>query len=184
MDEPNIDGSLTDPVVERPVGGARGVGTPLPATSQSTWNDSMSQLDAYAEQLRVKLPAAPPGLLEGYMRYWPWVSMVLGVLGILVSLVGLIFGAALAPIFVLFGGAAGVSYSGALFVSLIAGLIINVLEVVGGYLMRQHRLTGWWLLAAGMIISALSSLFGRSVLALIVVLAIAYVHLQAKPHYT
>jgi hypothetical protein len=49
--------------------------------------------------------------------------------------------------------------------------------------MLQRRLTGWWLLALGMVVTFLSSLFGRSVLVLIVVLLIAYIHLQVKPNY-
>jgi hypothetical protein len=60
----------------------------------------------------------------------------------------------------------------------------SVLEIVGGYLMRQMRLMGWWLLAAGLIIGALNNLLSSSLPGLLITLAIAYVHLQVKPRYT
>jgi hypothetical protein len=174
MDQPNTAQKIDPP---HPV-----ASTP-PPPSQPTWNDSLSQLDTYAEKLRVLLPLAPPGVLDGYMRFAPWIAIIFGALGVLLSLLGLVFGAALSPILVVFGGAAGASFSGALLLTLLVGLLINVLEVVGGYLMLQRRLTGWWLLALGMVVTFLSSLFGRSVLVLIVVLLIAYIHLQVKPNY-
>src|SRR5207249_2022883 len=82
--------------------------------------------------------------IEGYMKYMPWVYIIFGCLGIFFLVIGLVLGAAVAPFLVVFGGAAGVGFSGALFGALIIGLITNVLEVVGGYLMRQRKLTGWW----------------------------------------
>src|SRR5438552_6942147 len=73
------------------------------ATAQPTWNDSFSQLDMYAEQLRVKLPVAPPGLLEFYMSWVPWLAIIFGVLGILISLVALVGSTILGPLMVMFG---------------------------------------------------------------------------------
>jgi hypothetical protein len=157
--------------------------SPMTTASQPTWNDSFSQLDNYAEQLRTKLPAAPPGLIEGYMKFAPWIAIVFGALGFIFSLVLLLFATVLTPLLVLFGGAAGLGYSGSLSLALVVGLVLNALEVVGGYLMLQRRSTGWWLLALGMVISVLSSLFDRSLLVLIVVVLIAYIHLQVKPYY-
>ncbi len=117
------------------------------------WNDSLSQLDVYADQLRVKLPYAPPGLLDGYMRFAPWIAIVFGVLGFLVMFVALGAATFLTPFLVVFGGAAGLGYGGGLFIAVIVGLVTAALEVVGGYLMLQRRATGWWILAAGMIVT-------------------------------
>jgi hypothetical protein len=175
MDQPNTTHNVDPPHPVAP--------TPPPASSQPTWNDSISQVDTYAEKLRVMLPQAPPGVLDGYMRFAPWIAIIFGALGVVFSLLFLLLGAAMSPLLVVFGGAAGASYSGALLLTLLVGLLINVLEIVGGYLMLQRKLTGWWLLAVGMLVSVLQSLFGRSVLVLIVVLLIAYVHLQVKPNY-
>jgi hypothetical protein len=156
---------------------------PAPATPrQGTWNDSFSQLDAYAERARVQLPAAPPGLLDGYMRFAPWIAIVFGILGIFGSLALMGLGAVLSP-FLLFAGAEGVSAGGALFIALIVGLLSSILEVVGGYLMLKHRANGWWLLALGLVVSFLSNLFRGGIFTLLIVALVAYIHLQVKPNY-
>src|SRR5581483_11507224 len=98
-------------------------------------------------------------------------------------LIGLVGASFLAPLVVLFGGAAGVGFSGGLFLALIVGLLTAGLEFVGGYLMLQRRATGWWILALGIVISLLNNLIHGSVLTLIIVLLIAYIHLEVKPNY-
>jgi len=85
------------------------------------------------------LPQAPPGVLDGYMRFAPWIAIIFGALGVVFSLLFLLLGAAMSPILVVFGGAAGASFSGALLLTLLVGLLINVLEIVGGYLMLQRN---------------------------------------------
>jgi hypothetical protein len=154
-----------------------------PPVARTTWNDSFNQLDTYADQLRVKLPLAPPGLLDGYMRFAPWIAIIFGVLGVLAMLAALGFAAVLTPIAVVFGGSAGLGYGGGLFLSVIVGLLLAALEVVGGYLMLQRRATGWWILAAGLIVNLLSTLLRGSILILILTLLIAYIHLEVKPNY-
>jgi hypothetical protein len=147
---------------------------------QPTWNESLSQLDNYAEQIRVKLPLAPPGLINGYMSVVPWVAIVFGILGALISLAALVGSTVLGPLMVMFG-AAGAGFS--LILGSLLSLVIAVLLVAGGWMMMQRRLTGWWLLAASMVVSLLSSLLHVSILGLIFWLLIAYVHLQVKPNY-
>ena len=172
MDQPT-SGPNAHPHVEQP-------NASVPARTQPTWNESYSQLDSYAEQLRVKLPVAPPGLLNFYMSWAPWLAIVFGALGILVSLVALVGSTILGPVMIMFG-------SPGTGLALIAGSVIalasSVLEVVGGWLMLQRKATGWWLLALGLVVSLLTSLFRVSILGLIILLLIAYVHLQVKPNY-
>jgi hypothetical protein len=168
-----------------PIGGDTATHTsyaPVPAPQQRTWNDTMGQLDGYAEKARVALPAAPPGLLDGYMRFFPWVAIVLGVLGVLFWLILLVVGTAASPLLLMFG-ASGVGAGGALILALVVALCSSALEVVGGYLMLQRRATGWWLIALGLVVGLLTNLVGRGVLSLIVILLIAYIHLQVKPNY-
>ena len=157
--------------------------TPPAAKPQRTWNESLSQLDAYAEELRVKLPLAPPGLLEGYMRFAPWVAIVFGALGLLLLIVGLGLATFLTPVLIVFGGAAGLGYGGGLFLAVIVGLLSAALEVAGGYLMLQRKATGWWILALGFVVSFLTNLVHGSVLTLILLILIAYIHLEVKPNY-
>lgn len=168
MDQPPIHSAIDPSPAARP--------------AQPSWNDNFSQLDAYAERLRVQLPAAPPGLLEGYMRFAPWIAMVFGIFGVLGSLALMGLGAVLSP-FLLFGGAAGVSAGGALFLALIVGLISSVLEFVGGYLMLKRRANGWWLLALGLVVSFLSNLLRGGIFTLLIIALLAYIHLQVKPNY-
>jgi hypothetical protein len=163
-----VDPSLTDPAAP----GAR--------ATQPTWNESFSQVESYADQLRVKLPLAPPGLMNGYMNVVPWIAIVFGILGILISLVALAGSTILGPLMVMFG-AAGSGFS--LILGSLLSLVIAALEVAGGFMMLQRRLTGWWLLAAGMIVSLLSSLLHVSAIGLIFWLLIAYIHLSVKPNY-
>jgi len=151
------------------------------SAAQPTWNDSFDQVDGYAEQLRVKLPLAPPGLLNAYMNVAPWVAIVFGVLGALVSLAALIFSTALGPLLVMFGQA-GSGFT--LILSSLLALVIAALEIAGGVMMLQRKATGWWLLAVGLLVSLLSSLVHLSVLGLIFWVLIAYIHLQVKPNYT
>src|ERR1700745_3123329 len=74
-----------------------------PPAKQPTWNDSFSQIDAYADQARLKLPMAPQGLTDFYMSVWPWIALVFGALGILVSLVALVGSTILGPLMIMFG---------------------------------------------------------------------------------
>jgi hypothetical protein len=154
--------------------------TVTPAGAQPTWNDSFSQLDSYAEQLRVKLPAAPPGLLNFYMSWVPWLAIIFGVLGVLISLVALVGSTILGPLMVMFGSP-GTGLG--LIVGSLFSLASAALELIGGWMMLQRRSTGWWLLALGLAVSLLTNLVRLSVIGLIVLLLIAYVHLQVKPNY-
>jgi hypothetical protein len=170
----------TPPPVES-VGTTSGaVGVAAVRAAQPSWNDSFGQLDAYADQLRLKLPLAPPGLLSGYMSIAPWVAVVFGVLGILISLVALVGSTVLGPLLILFGSP-GTGF--ALLAGSIVALVTAALEVVGGWMMVQRKATGWWLLALGLLVSLLSNLFRGSIVALLIVVVVAYVHLQVKPNY-
>jgi hypothetical protein len=150
-----------------------------PAT-QPTWSDSFNQADSALDQLRVKLPAAPPGLLDGYMNVVPWIAIIFGILGVLISLVALVGSTALGPLMVMFG-AAGTGLT--LILGSLLSLVAAAIDVVGGWLMLQRRVNGWWLLAIGYVIAMLSSLFHISVLGLIFWILLAYLHLQVKPNY-
>src|SRR4051794_35603056 len=101
---------------------------PTRSASQPTWNESMSQLDMYAERARVAMPAAPPGLMDGYMRFAPWVAIVFGLLGLVLLLGVLVIGAVVTPIAMAFG-ITPISAGVGAFVGIIAALISAALEV-------------------------------------------------------
>ena len=142
-----------------------------------------NQWDAYADRLRKQLPAAPDQIRAAYLQWAPWIAMIFGALGVLATVGGMLFGAALSP-FLLLAGADGISIGAAAFIALVMLFFSSVLDVVGGYLMLQRSLTGWWLVAIGLILSGVHALLGGTLFSLIVTLAIAYVHLDVKPNYS
>jgi hypothetical protein len=137
-----------------------------------------TQWDGYADRLRERLPAAPEGLLSAYVTWAPWIAIVFGALTLLAGLAAL----GLIGVFLPMGG--GYLYGGALFVAGLVAAAAGGLQIVGGYLMRQMKRTGWWLLAIGLIVSVLSNLLSSSLFGIVIALAVAYVHLQVKPRYT
>jgi hypothetical protein len=149
----------------------------------TTKTGALSQWDMYVERLRVQLPAAPEGLLNGYVRWAPWVAIVFGVIGVLGMLALLGLSAVVAPLFVLFGGFEGAQAGGQLIFNVLLGLVLAAAEVAGGYLMRQMRATGWWILAVGLAISLLLALVRVSAVSLIVTLLVAYLHVLVRPRY-
>src|SRR5258708_38807073 len=110
--------------------------------SQPTWTDSFSQLDTYADDLRVKLPAAPPGLLNFYMSVVPWLAIIFGILLILISLVALVGSTILGPLAIMFGSP-GVGLG--LVIGSIIALASSVLEVIGGWLILPRKSPRGWL---------------------------------------
>jgi hypothetical protein len=108
---------------------------------------------------------------------------VFGAVGVLVLLVlgGIL--TFLSPLLLL-GGSSGISSGASAFFAIVVGLVIAALDLIGGYLMLQRRLTGWWILAIGIGLQLLSNLFSAAVLGLVFSLAVAYVHLEVKPRYT
>jgi hypothetical protein len=71
-----------------------------------------------------------------------------------------------------------------LIVGIVLGLVYSVLAIVGGWQMRGMKLNGWWLLAAGLVISFVSDIISLSILGIVIVLAVAWVHLQVKARYS
>jgi hypothetical protein len=145
---------------------------------------AMAQWDEYAEKLRAQLPAAPPALLEGYNKYMPWVFIIFGILGLL----GLLAVAGIAgiatPLMVAFGGSRGLASGGTLWFDVITGLVLAALQIVGGFMMRDRKHTGWWLIAIGQVVGLLTALLSVSVFAIVIRALIGYVHLMVKPDYT
>jgi hypothetical protein len=148
---------------------------PEPGPSRGQW-------DAYAEQARKQLPAAPDSLLNGYVQWAPWIAMFFGVIGLLGSLALMGILTVLGPLLLL-GGASGIQSGASAFLTLAVGVVLSVVEIAGGYLMRKRSLTGWWILAFGIALGVVTNLFQVAILGLIISLAVAYVHLHVKLRY-
>jgi hypothetical protein len=145
--------------------------------------EEANQWDGYADRLRARLPMAPEPLLDAYVQWGPWVVIVLGALGLL-GLLGLLGMGGMSSYY---GGYYGSPYGmyggGGSSITTLLGIVSGGLGVAGGIQMRRMRKMGWWLVAAGGIVGALSSLLSASLLGLLVLVAIAYVHLLVKPRY-
>jgi hypothetical protein len=141
----------------------------------STWDEQV-------ERLRQRLPAAPEALLDGYVRFAPWIAIVFGVLGLLGVLTLLGIGAAVSPAYMASGY--GAVYGGGLIIALVLGLAGSALDLVGGYYMLRRSLAGWWLVAAALVVSVVSSLLNVALLSLIIALLIAWIHVLVKPRYS
>lgn len=144
---------------------------------------AMAQLDEYVAQIRQKLPAANPGLMDAYVRWAPWLAIIFGGLGLLFGVVAFILAMVGASLMVVFGGAEGVRAGAETFIALAFLAGGSALDVVGGYLMLRREATGWWLLAVGLLIWILSSVVRFSIVGLVISLAVAYVHIQVRPRY-
>jgi hypothetical protein len=148
-------------------------------------SDSLSggpQLEYYVEQLRRRLPAAPENLINIYVRWAPWVAIVFGVLGVLAFLVLSALSTVLLP-FLALAGASGIHAGGLALIESLIGIVVILLEIVGGFMMLQRREVGWWILAFGIAVGILSNLLHVAVLSLVVTLLIAYIHVEARPQY-
>jgi hypothetical protein len=142
---------------------------------------AMSQLDYYAERLRVQVPAAPPNLLDGYVKYVPWVSIIVGAFAALALLALLGLAAVISPLVMTFSG---YRYGASLVEEIFFGLVLTILDIIGGYLMLGRKLTGWWLVSAALVVYLLQDLLTASILGLLITLLIAYIHIQVKPRYS
>src|SRR5437660_12681532 len=107
--------------------------------------NSTSQWDEYADRLRVQLPTAPDSLMDLYVQWAPWIAIVFGGLGLVITLLALVLGTVLSPLLLL-GGMSGLNAGASAFIALILMLVASALELAGGYLMLKRSLTGWWLL--------------------------------------
>lgn len=140
------------------------------------------QLESYVELIRSRLPVAPENLVNTYVRWAPWVAIVFGILGVIAFLLLSLLSTVLLPIFAL-GGASGIHAGGMALIESLVGIVVSVLDIVGGVLMLQRRELGWWILAFGITIGMLTDLLHVAVLTLAITLLIAYLHIEARPQY-
>jgi hypothetical protein len=139
--------------------------------------------DTYVERLNQQLPDAPPGLLDVYVKWAPWLAIVFGALSLLLLLGALLLGAVIAPFLVL-GGMKGIGAGFSGLVALLLGIVASAADVWGGSLMLQMKLTGWWLIALALVVSLLSGVLSISIFGLLLTIVIGYIHIKVKPRYT
>ena len=94
------------------------------------------------EDYYAKLPALPASAREFLVSIAPWLSLVFGALLVVVSVLGLLGGAVLAP----FAAAAGASFTALLLVSAVVGVAEGALMLVAFPSLKKRLMKGWMLL--------------------------------------
>lgn len=150
---------------------------------QSLGDRIPEQWDSSLDRIRKQLPPAPEGLLSFYVRWIPWVAIILGAIGLFFSVIGGLLALILGPILML-GGASAVTQGIGMLIGLVLGAVAALLAVVGGIAMRRMSLNGWWILAAGLVLNFITGILGLNIIGLVITALIAWIHLQVKPRYT
>jgi hypothetical protein len=148
----------------------------------SSGSESRGQWEDYVEQAREKLPAPPPGIMDAYVKWIPWIAIVFGVFGLLFSVVFALLGTVFAPFLVLAGGEGLKAGMSGIFAVIVAG-VGSVLSIAGGIQMKQMKANGWWLYAIGLVVGAVGDLASFTVFGLGITLALAWIHIHVRPRY-
>jgi hypothetical protein len=126
-----------------------------------------------------KLPAASQGLKEGFVKYFPWVTVVLMVLLLPVVLLALGLGAVLAP-FAYLGGL-GSGFAGMLGLVLSGAILVLDVLALPGLFGRKRR--GWVWAYYGQLLSVMSGLLSFSLFGLLLSGAFLWLLFQVRGYY-
>jgi hypothetical protein len=148
--------------------------TPTPAMLEDT-------LDLYFGQ---KAPAMPPNVKELFVRFAPWVTLVLLLITLPAVLIALGLGALAAPLAFLVGPGYGVSYGVTYTVAMLILGISVVLEAMSLPGLFKRTRQGWQLAYYAVLVNVVGSLIGFNfVSALISAVVGFYILFQVRPLY-
>jgi hypothetical protein len=126
-----------------------------------------------------KLPAAPFGLKEGFVKYFPWITVVLMVFMLPVVLFALGMGAVLAPISFLGGLGSGFAYTLSMLLSG-AVLVLDALALPGLF---GRKRSGWVWAYYAQLLSIASSLVSFSLFSILFGAAFLWLLFQVRNYY-
>ncbi|WP_046244671.1 hypothetical protein [Hymenobacter terrenus] len=153
---------------------------PTPGTSSSDYPGPYALLEKeLAPYFIDKAPVAPLRLKEGFVKYFPWVAVVLLVLLLPVVLAALGLGALLSPFSFLGGLDSGFSYIMVLGLSAVT-LVLDILSLSG--LFNRQRV-GWKWAYYSQLLSILSGVFTFSVPSILMSLLFLYLLFQVRSYY-
>jgi hypothetical protein len=148
----------------------------------SSDSGSRGQWEDYVEQARVKLPEPPPGVMDAYVKWIPWIAIIFGAIGFIFTVLFGLLGAVISPFLVL-AGAEGLRAGMSGLFAIVLGGVGSALSFVGGLKMRAMSATGWWIYAVGLLVGLVNDLVSISMLGLIITLALAWIHIHVRPRY-
>lgn len=133
-----------------------------------------------APYFTVKAPFQfPVNFREGFVKYWPIVSLVLLLLTLPAILAFLGIGAALMPVALLGELGSGLSYTLTMILVLI-GLVLGLLALPGLF---DRKRSGWVFSYYAQLLSLLSSLFSFNVLGILLGLLFLMLLFQVRDYY-
>lgn len=121
----------------------------------------------------------PVNFREGFVKYWPIVSLILLLISLPAILAFLGLGAAFLPVSFLGGVGAGFSYTMVMILSLV-GLILGALALPGLF---NRKRQGWVLSYYAQLISIVSSIFSISLFGIVFGLLFLLLLFQVRDYY-
>ncbi|MFD2571892.1 chromate transporter [Spirosoma soli] len=122
----------------------------------------------------------PIGFREGFVKYWPIVSLILLLITLPAILAFLGIGAALVPVSFFGGVGAGFGYTITMILSLV-GLVLGALALPGLF---NRKRSGWVLSYYAQLISIVGSIFTFSLLGVILGLLFLLLLFQVREYYS
>ena len=127
-----------------------------------------------------KLPSLPKNWQEVIVKITPWLALIFGVLGVLVSLVGVGLLTVLAP-FVLMGGGLGRASGGV--IGAVLALVSSALLLAAFPGTKKRQMGGWNLLFYSEVVSLISALVAVSLSGVVGSAIGFYILFQIKSYY-
>ncbi len=121
----------------------------------------------------------PVNVREGFVKYWPIVSLVLLLLTLPAILTFLGLGAALVPVSFLGGLGSGIGYTITMILTLI-GLVLGALALPGLF---NRKRSGWVFSYYAQIVSIVSSIFSFSIIGILLGLLFLMLLFQVRDYY-
>lgn len=143
-------------------------------------NKQVNQVVDMMEEWFLKLPSLPTNWKEVLVKVTPWIALIFGVLGVVLSLIGLGLLAFLSP-FVFLAGGWGAATGGP--IAAILWLVSSVLMLLAYKGLTQRKLTGWNFLFWSEVVSLVSSVVLFSVSGVLGTLLGFYILFQIKSYY-
>ncbi|AQG78364.1 chromate transporter [Spirosoma montaniterrae] len=122
----------------------------------------------------------PVNFREGFVKYWPIVTLVLLILSAPALLAFLGIGAALMPVSFLGGAGAGFTYTVSMVLALI-GLVLSILALPGLF---NRKRQGWVFSYYAQLISILTSILSLSLFGILLGLLFLMLLFQVREYYT
>ncbi len=141
----------------------------------------MGNLEQKIGELFGNLPPMSQNARETTAKVLPWVVIVLGVLGLfaMVSMLKMAFG---------FMGAMHLAgYMGSSFyvwITVILGMAVSVLQIYGGYLMLSRKRLGWLINFYGLLFGFVNCVVAVSIFGLIINILVGYLLFQIRDMFT